>query len=73
MGWAGFLRNRNGPTNVIYQFSSKTDVIFFAGVFILLRKSKNYEIRRVTKGLRDKRSGFLIDQNGVRLTLFLLF
>jgi hypothetical protein len=44
MGWAGFLRNRNGPTNGIYQFSSKTEVVFFTGVFVLLTKSKNYEI-----------------------------
>jgi hypothetical protein len=47
-----------GPKNIIYQFSSKTDVVFFVAVFVSLTKSKNYEIRRVAKGLRDKRSGF---------------
>jgi hypothetical protein len=51
MGWAGFLRNRNGPTNVIYEFSSYLRVVCFMGVFVPLTKSKNYEIRRVARGL----------------------
>jgi hypothetical protein len=33
MGWAGFLRDRNGPTNVIYEFSFYLRVVFFAVVF----------------------------------------
>jgi hypothetical protein len=58
MGWARFLRDRNGPTNIIYQFSFKTDVVFFAGVFVSLTKSKNYEIWRVDRELQEERSGF---------------
>jgi mRNA-degrading endonuclease RelE of RelBE toxin-antitoxin system len=54
--WDGLLRNRNGPTNIVYQFSSKTDVVFFTSVLVSLTKYKNYEIRRVAKRLRDKRS-----------------
>jgi hypothetical protein len=30
--------------NDIYEFSSKTGVLCFAGVFVSLKKSKNYEI-----------------------------
>jgi hypothetical protein len=35
--------------NAIYEFSSKTWMIFFAGVLVYLTKSKNYEIRKVAK------------------------
>jgi hypothetical protein len=44
--------------NAIYEFSSKTEVLCFVGVFASLTKSKNYKIWRVAKGLQDKRSGF---------------
>jgi hypothetical protein len=49
--WAGLLRNRNGPTNIIYQFSSIIGVVFFTGVFVSLTKSKNYKILRVAREL----------------------
>jgi hypothetical protein len=37
-----------GPiiNNNIYEFSSKTGVLCFAGIFAPLTKSKNYEIQR---------------------------
>jgi hypothetical protein len=59
--------------NAIYEFSSKTEILCFVGLFASLTKSKNYEIWRVARGLRDERPSFWIDQKGVRLTLFLLF
>jgi hypothetical protein len=35
-----------GPliNNVVYEFSSKLGLVYFAGVFASLTKSKNYEI-----------------------------
>jgi hypothetical protein len=36
--------------NVGCQFSSKSEVVYFAGVFVSLTKSKNYEIWRVNRG-----------------------
>jgi hypothetical protein len=59
------LSNQRKVLNdAIYGFSSKTEVVFFTGVFMPLMKSKNYEIWRVARGLRDellnqpKRSSF---------------
>jgi hypothetical protein len=51
MGWAGFLRNRNCLTNVMFKFSSYLRVVCFTGVFVPLTKSKNYEIWRVAREL----------------------
>jgi len=58
---------------VTYQFSSKSGIVFFVGVFVPLTRSKNYEIWRPVIGLRDERSYFSIEQNGVCLALFPLF
>jgi hypothetical protein len=58
MSCAGFLRNRNGPTNVIFEFSSYLRTVCFIGVFAPLTKSKKYEIWRVGRGLLDERFGF---------------
>jgi hypothetical protein len=55
MGWAEF---KMGPLIFHAKFSSKSEVVFFAGVFAPQMESKNYEIWRVSKGLREKRSGF---------------
>lgn len=33
MGWAGFLRDRNGPTNVISEFLSNLRAVYFMSVF----------------------------------------
>jgi hypothetical protein len=38
MGWV------HGPINYISEFSSESEVVFFMGVFVLLTKSKHYEI-----------------------------
>jgi hypothetical protein len=38
--------------NAIYDFLSKTGVLYFAVVFMPLTKSKNYEIWRVDRGLQ---------------------
>jgi hypothetical protein len=37
--------------NVTDQFSSKSGIVFFVGVFVPLTRSKNYEIWRVVIGL----------------------
>jgi hypothetical protein len=53
------LSNQRKVLNdAIYGFSSKTEVVFFTGVFMSLIKSKNYEIWRIARGIRDERSGF---------------
>jgi hypothetical protein len=45
MGNDDLLKIR-GPliNNVVYEFSSKLGLVYFAGVFASLTKSKNYEI-----------------------------
>jgi hypothetical protein len=58
---------------ITYQFSPKSGIVFFVGVFVPLTRSKNYEILRVVIGLRDERPIFSIEQNGVCLTLFPVF
>jgi len=50
-GLPGGLDLVHGPINYISEFSSYLRVVFFMGVFVLLTKSKNYEIRRVVKGV----------------------
>jgi hypothetical protein len=55
MSWVEF---KDRPINYQCEFRSTTGVVFFTSVFMALTTSKNYEIRRVAKGLRDEHPSF---------------
>jgi hypothetical protein len=49
---------KTGPLIIHAKFLSKSEVVFFAGVFTPQMESKNYKFRRIARELQDKRSGF---------------
>jgi hypothetical protein len=55
MSWVEFI---DRPINDQCEFPSITGVVYFTGVFVAITTSKNYEIWRVARGLRDECPSF---------------
>jgi len=55
ISWVEF---KDRPINDQCEFPSITGVVYFTGVFVAITTSKNYEIWRVARGLRDECPSF---------------